>query len=677
MMSNSEFGSISFDLPKNQSNVIKVIGVGGGGSNAINHMFKQGIKGVDFVVCNTDAQALQNSAVPNKIQLGVGLTEGLGAGANPEVGQQSAIESIAEIEKMLDSNTKMVFITAGMGGGTGTGAAPVIAQLAKERDILTVGIVTIPFQFEGKVRSEQAMAGVERLRKQVDSLIVINNNKLREVYGNLGFKAGFSKADEVLSTASRGIAEVITHHYTQNIDLKDAKTVLSNSGTAIMGSATAVGENRAKDAIVSALDSPLLNDNKINGAKNVLLLIVSGSSEITIDEIGEINDHIQTEAGYNANIIMGVGEDESLGDAIAVTIIATGFTTDQQAEIVNTEPRKIIHSLEDEQRLVRDLSQKPVEVFENRIETPVEEVIPAPVAEIPAVEEKVVFELLDDEAPVVFTPPVINENELIPMNEFIRNLDVTFEIVSPIKDLDFSFSTPVAAAPVAPVSTPVTPTVVNDIFVNEPQQVAFREEAQPSFTFDLPVSEPVAPVAQHEQKIVFDLTEETKNIKVNEHVEFVPVTEVDNGVVRYSLEEYMEIENELLGSSKPAVAETKIEEKIDEELNFSTKVAAEPVQPKYAAFASDEISPVEMSIEETLRMRADERRRKLKDFNYKFHNNPSRVDELEKEPAYKRMGVDLNASANQNTQSRMSLGTDSNDDIQLRSNNSFLHDNVD
>lgn len=677
MMSNSEFGSISFDLPKNQSNVIKVIGVGGGGSNAINHMFKQGIKGVDFVVCNTDAQALQNSAVPNKIQLGVGLTEGLGAGANPEVGQQSAIESIAEIEKMLDSNTKMVFITAGMGGGTGTGAAPVIAQLAKERDILTVGIVTIPFQFEGKVRSEQAMAGVERLRKQVDSLIVINNNKLREVYGNLGFKAGFSKADEVLSTASRGIAEVITHHYTQNIDLKDAKTVLSNSGTAIMGSATAVGENRAKDAIVSALDSPLLNDNKINGAKNVLLLIVSGSSEITIDEIGEINDHIQTEAGYNANIIMGVGEDESLGDAIAVTIIATGFTTDQQAEIVNTEPRKIIHSLEDEQRLVRDLSQKPVEVFENRIETPVEEVIPAPVAEIPAVEEKVVFELLDDEAPVAFTPPVINENELIPMNEFIRNLDVTFEIVSPIKDLDFSFSTPVAAAPVAPVSTPVTPTVVNDIFVNEPQQVAFREEAQPSFTFDLPVSEPVAPVAQHEQKIVFDLTEETKNIKVNEHVEFVPVTEVDNGVVRYSLEEYMEIENELLGSSKPAVAETKIEEKIDEELNFSTKVAAEPVQPKYAAFASDEISPVEMSIEETLRMRADERRRKLKDFNYKFHNNPSRVDELEKEPAYKRMGVDLNASANQNTQSRMSLGTDSNDDIQLRSNNSFLHDNVD
>ena len=313
MMSNSEFGSISFDLPKNQSNVIKVIGVGGGGSNAINHMFKQGIKGVDFIVCNTDSQALDNSSVPNKIQLGVNLTEGLGAGANPDVGQQSAIESIAEIEKMLDSNTKMVFITAGMGGGTGTGAAPVIAQLAKERDILTVGIVTLPFSFEGKVRLEQAQIGINKLRKQVDSLIVINNNKLREVYGNLGFKAGFSKADEVLATASRGIAEVITHHYTQNIDLKDAKTVLANSGTAIMGSAVSSGENRAKEGIISALDSPLLNDNKITGAKNVLLLIVSGSNEITIDEIGEINDYIQVEAGHNANIIMGVGEDESLG----------------------------------------------------------------------------------------------------------------------------------------------------------------------------------------------------------------------------------------------------------------------------------------------------------------------------------------------------------------------------
>src|SRR5680860_54251 len=357
-MNNTEFEGISFDLPKNQSNVIKVIGVGGGGSNAINHMFQSGINGVDFVICNTDSQALNNSPVPNKIQLGVSLTEGLGAGANPEVGEQAALESMEEIKQMLARTTKMIFITAGMGGGTGTGAAPVIAKQAKELDVLTVGIVTMPFEFEGKMRCEQARIGIEKLRANVDSLIVINNNKLREVYGNLGFKAGFSKADEVLSTAARGIAEVITHHYTQNIDLRDAKTVLSNSGTAIMGSATATGSMRASEAITKALDSPLLNDNKISGAKNVLLLIVSGGQEITIDEIGEINDYIQVEAGHGANIIMGVGEDEDLGEAIAVTIIATGFDVDQQNEIVNTEAKKIIHTLEDEQKAHRDLTER-------------------------------------------------------------------------------------------------------------------------------------------------------------------------------------------------------------------------------------------------------------------------------------------------------------------------------
>lgn len=648
MISNSEFGNISFDLPKNQSNVIKVIGVGGGGSNAINHMFKQGIKGVDFVVCNTDSQALQNSAVPNKIQLGVSLTEGLGAGANPEVGHQAALESISDIEKMLDSNTKMVFITAGMGGGTGTGAAPVIAQLAKERDILTVGIVTIPFQFEGKVRSEQALQGVDRLRKQVDSLIVINNNKLREVYGNLGFKAGFSKADEVLATASRGIAEVITHHYTQNIDLKDAKTVLANSGTAIMGSAVATGDNRAKEAIIAALDSPLLNDNKISGAKNVLLLIVSGSSEITIDEIGEINDHIQSEAGYNANIIMGVGEDETLGENISVTIIATGFNADQQNGIVNSQPSKIIHSLEDEQRLVRDLSQKPVEVFTNIVDAPVEEK-----------EEKIVFELIEEEIVEshtnVETTAKINENELIAMNEFIKNLDVTFEIVSPIKDIDFKITTP----------------QTREIEVVEAKTVVENEEEQITFVFDVPS----VTQTENENKIVFELSDETKNIQVNEAVQFVPVTEVnEGGVIKYSLEEYMELENDLL-SSKPVA---KVEEPVAEELNITMK-QTEVDKPISTPFASnfEDVSPIEMTIEETLKMRADERRRKLKEFNYKFHNNASRIDEMEKEPAYKRLGVDLSNENNANANSRMSLGIDSNNDVQLRSNNSFLHDNVD
>lgn len=660
MMSNSEFGSISFDLPKNQSNVIKVIGVGGGGSNAINHMFKQGIKGVDFIVCNTDSQALDNSSVPNKIQLGVNLTEGLGAGANPDVGQQSAIESIADIEKMLDSNTKMVFITAGMGGGTGTGAAPVIAQLAKERDILTVGIVTLPFTFEGKVRQEQAQIGINKLRKQVDSLIVINNNKLREVYGNLGFKAGFSKADEVLATASRGIAEVITHHYTQNIDLKDAKTVLANSGTAIMGSAVASGENRAKEGIMSALDSPLLNDNKITGAKNVLLLIVSGSEEITIDEIGEINDFIQMEAGHNANIIMGVGEDESLGDAISVTIIATGFDIEQQHEIVNTEPKKIIHALEDEQKIVHDLTQKTIPAFNYNSETTVNKT-----------EDRIVFELLEEEVeapvvePVAVAPAVvsINKEELVGMTEFIKNLDVTFEIVSPINDTDFMISEPKVAD-------------VKDIFVVEPKIVERHEQA--TFSFDLPLfNTPAAPkptpVAKvEEKKVMFELTEETRNIKVNEPVQFVPITELtDKGIIRYSLEEYMEVENTLL-DSKPTI--TPVTEVIPEELNITMK-QVESFSNTTSTFES--ISPMEMTIEETLRLRSDERRKKLKEFNYKFHNNVSRIDEMEKEPAYKRLGIDLGSSQNNHSNSRISVGTDSNDDLQLRSNNSYLHDNVD
>ncbi|MFV8353164.1 cell division protein FtsZ [Flavobacterium sp. XS2P14] len=644
MMSNSEFGSISFDLPKNQSNVIKVIGVGGGGSNAINHMFKQGIKGVDFIVCNTDSQALQSSSVPNKIQLGVHLTEGLGAGANPDVGQQSAIESISEIEKMLDRNTKMVFITAGMGGGTGTGAAPVIAQLAKERDILTVGIVTLPFLFEGKVRQEQALIGIEKLRKQVDSLIVINNNKLREVYGNLGFKAGFSKADEVLATASRGIAEVITHHYTQNIDLRDAKTVLYNSGTAIMGSSVSSGENRAKEAIVAALDSPLLNDNKITGAKNVLLLIVSGTNEITIDEIGEINDHIQAEAGHNANIIMGVGEDESLGDAIAVTIIATGFDIEQQNEIVNTEPKKIIHTLEDEQRSVHNLSSKTVAAFDLNTESPASNS-----------NERIVFDLLEDTVvapePLV-TSPTINKEELIVMSEFIKNLDVTFEIVSPITDIDFTISSPVAE-------------------VKAVQPKIIERQEQTTFSFDLPLfkAEPVAQV--EDNKIMFELTNETRDIKVNEAVQFVPVTELtENGIIKYSLEEYMDPEPDFM--AKPVAKTPEIV--VPAELNITMKQVDTAVN---TAVDFEAISPMEMTIEESLRMRADERRKKLKEFNYKFHNNVSKIDEYEKEPAYKRLGIDISNNQSNNTNSRISVGTDSNNDLQLRSNNSYLHDNVD
>ncbi|WP_430466754.1 cell division protein FtsZ [Winogradskyella ouciana] len=642
-MSNSnEFGNISFDLPKHQSNVIKVIGVGGGGSNAINHMFQQGIKGVDFVICNTDAQALQNSGVPNKIQLGVNLTEGLGAGANPDVGEQAAVESLEDIRRMLDTNTKMVFITAGMGGGTGTGAAPIIAKMAKELDILTVGIVTMPFQFEGKMRNEQAQRGIENLRGHVDSLVVINNNKLREVYGNLGFKAGFSKADEVLSTASRGIAEVITHHYTQNIDLRDAKTVLSNSGTAIMGSATASGQTRAQEAIMKALDSPLLNDNKITGAKNVLLLIVSGSQEITIDEIGEINDHIQNEAGHGANIIMGVGEDESLQESIAVTIIATGFNLDQQNEISNTETKKVIHALEE------DVAE----------ELGVQERDPAIITPDIVLEEKkeepVVKHLLvdDEEAEKEGN----NGMNIIPTTDLLRNMHVIYdEVLDSKPQMD--------TEPEEFVITPIE---------NKAEAIDIEpEEEQITLTFDLPLSstkpETEEETESGEEKMFFSLDDDVKDINVNEPVEIISVTEVnEEGEKRYALDDFETFESSMNTNTKEA--------EVKEEVVFEKKTL--PVEDT-EEITEDEIDPMNSPISELIKARADERRKHMKDFNYKF--NTAKIDEIEKEPAYKRQGVNLEDAqhSSETNASRMSVGTDDNDDIQLRSNNSFLHDNVD
>ncbi|WP_452232450.1 cell division protein FtsZ [Lacinutrix sp. MEBiC02595] len=671
MSSNKEFETnIAFDLPKNQSNVIKVIGVGGGGSNAINHMFQQGIKGVDFVICNTDAQALQNSGVPNKIQLGLNLTEGLGAGANPDVGEQSAIESFEDLQRMLDTNTKMIFITAGMGGGTGTGAAPIIAKMAKDLDILTVGIVTMPFQFEGKMRNEQAQNGIEKLRNVVDSLIVINNNKLRDVYGNLGFKAGFSKADEVLSTAARGIAEVITHHYTQNIDLRDAKTVLSSSGTAIMGSASSSGQNRAHDAIRKALDSPLLNDNKIIGAKNVLLLIVSGAQEITIDEIGEINDHIQNEAGHGANIIMGVGEDDSLDESIAVTIIATGFDIEQQDEISNTETKKVIHSLEEEQTSDKDLSKKdksPAIITPNiELQKKVEPVIVKHTLDLNELEDA--FETRRK----VGAKPL----NLIPTSEIIKNMNVVYDEVLATKDAHVEETLPEEDF-VITNATPVAE-AAND----------FEEEQQITLTFDMPLSEPLAPIAQEiqevkeevkevvqEEKVVHNLNaEEIKALPVNDFIELVNVTETNkDGEIRYALDDYLEFEATSEPKKKEPVVEV-VDKVLDQEIVFEKKVVKNNVVEEQV----EEIDPMNSPISDMLKERAEERRRKMKDFNYKF--NTSKIDDIEKIPAYKRQGVDLQDvqhSSQRTSISGTSISTDDNDDMLLRSNNSFLHDNVD
>lgn len=643
-----EFSNISFDLPKNQSNVIKVIGVGGGGSNAVNHMFTKGITGVDFVVCNTDAQALQNSPVPYKIQLGASLTEGLGAGANPLVGEQSALESIEDIKNMLNTRSKMLFITVGMGGGTGTGAAPVIAKLAKELDILTVGIVTIPFSFEGKMRNEQAQLGIEKLREHVDSLVVINNNKLREVYGNLGFKSGFSKADEVLATAASGIAEVITHHYTQNIDLRDAKTVLSNSGTAIMGSAVASGTNRAQNAITKALDSPLLNDNKIEGAKNVLLLIVSGASEVTIDEIGEINDYIQSEAKTNVDIIMGVGEDESLGDAIAVTIIATGFNADQQDEIAITESKKIVHRLVDEnENKKKQMAQSvaPSQPIQSVSSQPVQQITPSqPIQSV--TNEPVTKHVLQLED----TTEIAVKKTQAPIS--LHDIQVDYEEISSNVEDDFVI------------------TNMNPVLQMETETVEEEEKNQFSFTFDLPIQNAVTQV-QHENSI-----RDINDIEII-GLEEIKAETPNDGKIRYILEDEFAKEIKVLKSISKEV------KAVDENLNFELKVSKREniVNEVKQIQETDDVSPMNLTIEE-LRGKADERRNKMKEFNYRFINkmNQNR-NEIESQPAYKRMGVSLtdvpSSSEMDKNQSRMTLGVDDKDGIQLRSNNSFLHDNVD
>ncbi|MFN0189805.1 MAG: cell division protein FtsZ [Bacteroidia bacterium] len=368
---------IQFDINQEEASIIKVIGVGGGGSNAVNHMYRLGIKGVDFLVCNTDAQALAISPVPYKMQLGPNLTRGRGAGAIPEVGKNAAIENVEELKSLLGNGTRMAFITAGMGGGTGTGAAPVIAGIAREMGILTIGIATIPFGFEGRKRKQQAELGIEELKKNVDALLIICNDKLREIHGNLQLRDAFGHADDILTTAAKSIAEIITNTMHLNVDFADIETVMKDSGVAIMGSANAEGDNRAVRAAEAALDSPLLNDNVIEGANYILLSITSGHNEVTMDEVGEINDYIQAQAGQTAEIILGLGHDPSLGDKVSVTVIATGFKTGEQKLAEIKRPEVIIHKLEEPVAII-PIPEPPAhsnrmsEVQSNVEETPVE-----------------------------------------------------------------------------------------------------------------------------------------------------------------------------------------------------------------------------------------------------------------------------------------------------------------
>lgn len=496
---------MKFDLPKDQSSIIKVIGVGGGGSNAVNHMFQQGIKGVDFIVCNTDHQALDISPVPVKVQLGASLTEGRGAGSIPDVGMNAAIENLDEIKEILANSTKMVFVTAGMGGGTGTGAAPVIAKLAKEMGILTVGIVTVPFMFEGRKRRTQAEDGIERMRNAVDTLLIINNDKLREMYGNLTLANAFSNADDVLSTAAKGIADVISVTGQINVDFNDVSTVMRDSGVAIMGSAQAEGENRASTAVSKALSSPLLNDNDIKGAKYVLLNITYGDQEVLMDEIMEITDYIQDEAGSTADVIWGHAKDDELGDKLSVTIIATGFNVSPDTGLPQKAPEKVRLNLEEE---------RPT-MITAPIQSPVQGNVPTE-NNTPVADENEPY-VIKREEPEAVAPVETPE-------PFIKNQIAEEEIVETTEEVSQEITEPVAE-------------------FNEPV-IELNEE----------VSNEVVTEDQNEN-IVWDFESTTTTNSVSEE----PVTTEtpsNDGKVRYFLED--EVEDTISSDIRDNVAETNV-----------------------------------------------------------------------------------------------------------------------
>lgn len=562
---------MKFDLPKEQSSIIKVIGVGGGGSNAVNHMYRQGITGVDFIICNTDQQALDLSPIPNKIQLGSTLTEGRGAGSNPEVGKNAAIENVDELKDLFEKNTQMVFITAGMGGGTGTGAAPIIAQTAREMGILTVGIVTIPFTFEGRRRKMQADEGLAELRENVDTMLVICNDKLREMHGNLKISEAFSKADDVLTVAAKGIAEIITVAGYINVDFEDVKTVMKDGGTAIMGSAAAEGDGRAVKAVSQALASPLLNDNDITGANYILLNITSGDEEVSMDEIDEITEYIQNESGNTADIIWGNGVDESLGTKISVTIIATGFGKSEPTGFsTEKKPEKVVRSLTDD---VNTTMTAPSATPENA-------------------------------NPQATAPTSSNELTLKKTSEEQKSFEFT---IRPKADDGFSKPNP------APTPAP-----------KEDNVDRFR----------------------------------------------------DKPIKRYSLDDELE-------------ESTSAPEPVQSNNDTVSQAPQEPIKDTFNPFESRAEEPQiqeqtqPSSLEQSLREEAQlkkshDRIMKLKALSLKMRS-PGGINDLEKEPAYKRRNITLDETphSSESNVSRYTLSEDSDNKTSLKQNNSFLHDNVD
>ena len=677
--------NLDFDMPQNQSSAIKVIGIGGGGSNAVNYMYHKGIKGVDFVVCNTDQQALDDSPVPTKIQLGVSLTEGLGAGAWPVRGRMAAEENINDVIEVLECNTKMVFINAGMGGGTGTGAAPVIAKAAKDLDILTVAIVTIPFVFEGELRMSQAKEGIEEIKKYVDSLIIINNNKLIEIYGNLGFKSGFAKADEILATASRGIAEVITQKGHLNIDLNDAKTVLSNSGTAIMGSGTALGDGRAIKAVKGAIESPLLDNNHIRGAKKVLLLIVSGSEEVTFEEMDEISsfiqDQVMTEGGSPADIIMGVAEDEDLESSINVTVVATGFHEGSVVNPLTGIPEKVVHDLEAKTQTIQK---------ENK-----ETINPSNFADIDVDESsvKIKHNLIDSDYSELSSSDIPVEDNLEEVDQSSETLDlfkssVQKQQVSMTFDLNVS---EIDSSSEDKLSEDIA--IEEELSLNEMSNTVIRSvEEEDNVINDSSVPSEV----NHsviEQDISFEIDTDNQKNKEKVSVDFTESYTEENDESHQKIIHTLSVEDEELPDDNSCIREhieddsifitETNEEKSNQFDSGASSILDDAPIEDVNTFIDHEQKPISQSntnskvVQEQIN-RAQKRKERLQKFNYRFRNN-SGVELAENEPAYKRQGVELNdiQHSSEETLSNLNLSQNQDGELELKSKNSFLHDNVD
>jgi len=622
---------MKFNMPKDQSSIIKVIGVGGGGSNAVNHMYNQGIKGVDFIVCNTDAQALDISPVPVKIQLGESLTEGRGAGSIPDVGKNAAIENIDDIKEILANNTKMVFVTAGMGGGTGTGAAPVIAKAAKDLGILTVGIVTVPFSFEGRKRKGQAELGIDAIRDAVDTLLIINNDRLREMFGNLTLQNAFAQADQVLSTAAKGIAEVISVTGQINVDFNDVNTVMRDSGVAIMGSAVAEGDNRSLRAVEEALSSPLLNDNEIMGARYVLLNITYGTREVLMDEITEITDYIQDEAGMDADVIWGHGQDEELGDKLSITIVATGFKMAPDTGVLQKLPERVKRNLDDE---VKTNITAP-------IESPTQSVLPKMDAPILAEEEE---------------EEMVLKSEVAEMKQE-EQVDENTEM-KPAAQSEFTF----------------------DMTNNKSEKIGDKEEEGEVKRYVLEDDAEESPldtwVESSQQNIDLGVGTDKVELDDKEESDWQPVLKTnsdDNGQID-NVDEHQLATDRLEAESAEQSEEVKSqsEENLSDKESWNWKPVDDSIESQKIADDSTEISREE---QEQL---AEARISRIKRISLKL-KTPSGIADLEDEPAYKRRNIKLDdvEGSDESSETRMSLGENDEGTSGLSTGNSFLHDNVD